>query len=211
MKLIGRTVAHFRVALLASLAVVVLPALLAAQEEEHAAEGGGAALFSLNYGLSLWTVVIFLLLLAVLWKAAWGPILGAAAAREQHIQQALDEAAQRQAEAAKLLEQQSALLADARRQVQEIIAEGKAAGERLRRDIEEKARAEGQSIVERARKDITREKDAAIDELRRESVELALAAAAKLMGRKLDANTDRELVLGYIQDLSGKRGERANA
>jgi F-type H+-transporting ATPase subunit b len=210
MKLLGRNVA-LRVTLLASLALAVLPALLAAQEEEHAAEGGGAALFSLNYGLSLWTVVIFLLLLGVLWKAAWGPILAAAAAREQHIQQALDEAAQRQAEAAKLLEQQSAQLADARRQVQEIIAEGKSAGERLRREIEEKARAEGQSIVERARKDIAREKDAAIDELRRESVEIALAAAAKLMEQRLDPNTDRELVLGYIQDLSRNRGERANA
>jgi F-type H+-transporting ATPase subunit b len=199
-----------RAAVLASLTVGALPTLHAAQEE-HAAEGGGAALFDLNFALSLWTVVIFLALLGILWRFAWGPILGAAAAREQHIQQALDEAAQRQTEAARLLEQQTAQLADARRQVQEIIAEGKTAGERLRREIEEKARAEGQSIVERARKDIAREKDAALDELRKESVEIALAAAAKLMARKLDPSTDRELVLGYIQDLSGKPGERANA
>ena len=219
MKHLGRTVdrvagrlasrASARAALLGVLAVAVIPTLLAAQEEHAAEEGGGAALFSLNYGLSLWTVVIFLALLAVLWKFAWGPILGAAAAREQHIQQALDEAAQRQAEAARLLEQQNAQLADARRQVQEIVAEGKAAGERLRREIEEKARSEGQSIIERARKDIARERDAAIDELRKESVELALAAAARLMDRKLDPQTDRELVLGYIKDLSGTRGAKA--
>jgi F-type H+-transporting ATPase subunit b len=185
-----------------------LPSTLAAQEEHDA---GGAALFDVNLGLTLWTVVIFLALVAILWKFAWGPILAAAATREDRIQKALDEAASRQAEAMKLLEQQKAQLADARRQVQEIINEGKTAGERVRRDIEEKARSEAQSIVERARKDITREKDAALDELRRESVELALAAAGKLMNRKLDPQTDRELVLGYIDELSGSRGEGANA
>ena len=192
--------------LLGSFALIALPAVLAAQEE-HAPAAGGAepSLFSVNLGLSLWTVVIFLALLGVLWKFAWGPILAAAATRETRIQQALDEAASRQAEAIKLMEQQKAQLADARRQVQEIISEGKTAGERLRRELEEKARAEAQSIVERARKDITREKDAALDELRRESVELALAAAAKLMERKLDTQTDRELVLGYIDELSNNR------
>ena len=192
--------------LLGTFALIALPAALAAQEE-HAPAAGGAepSLFSVNLGLSLWTVVIFLALLGVLWKFAWGPILAAAATRETRIQQALDEAASRQAEAIKLMEQQKAQLADARRQVQEIISEGKTAGERLRRELEEKARAEAQSIVERARKDITREKDAALDELRRESVELALAAAAKLMERKLDAQTDRELVLGYIDELSNNR------
>jgi F-type H+-transporting ATPase subunit b len=184
--------------------VAALPGLLAAQEEH---EAGGAALFDVNLGLTLWTVVIFLGLVAILWKFAWGPILTAAATREVRIQKALDEAAQRQAEALKLLEQQKAQLADARRQVQEIINDGKTAGERVRRDIEEKARADAQSIVERARKEITREKDAALDELRRESVELALAAAARLMERKLDPQTDRELVLGYINDLSGERAK----
>jgi F-type H+-transporting ATPase subunit b len=193
---------------MSALASAVLPGLLAAQEEHDV---GGGALFDVNLGLTLWTVVIFLALVAVLWKFAWGPILAAAATREERIQKALDEAAQRQAEALSLLEQQKAQLADARRQVQEIINDGKAAGERVRRDIEEKARTEAQSIVERARKDITREKEAALDELRRESVDLALAAAAKLMDRKLDPQTDRELVLGYIDELSSLHSERVKA
>lgn len=179
-------------------------------QEEHA-EDAGAALFSVNLGLSLWTVVIFLGLLAILAKFAWGPILAAAETREKRIQGSLDEAAARQAEAVRMLEEQKAQLAETRRQVQDIIAEGKAAGERVRRDIEEKARSEAQAIVDRARKDITREKDAAIDELRRESVEVALAAAAKLMGRKLDPATDRELVLGYVDELTARGGKGASA
>lgn len=198
-----------RTALLLCWAPWVLPDALAAQEP-HGADGG-AALFDPNLGLSLWTVVIFLALVAVLWKFAWGPILGAAQAREQRIQQTLDEAARRQAEAVRLLEEHKAQLADARRQVQEIIGEGKAAGERVRRDIEEKARAEAQKILERARSEIVREKDAALDELRRASVEIALAAAAKLMDRKLDPQTDRELVLRYIADLTRLDGEGVRA
>ena len=172
-------------------------------------EGGdaGAALFDVNLGLSLWTVVIFLGLVAVLWRFAWGPLLGAVEAREQGIQKALDESAERQAEATRLLEEHRAQLAEARRQAQEIIGEGKAAGERLRRDIEEKARLEAQGIVERARQDISREKDMAIAELRRESVELAMAAAARLMHQKLDAEQDRALVMDYVRQLSSAEDE----
>ncbi|MEE8147112.1 MAG: hypothetical protein V3T24_05870, partial [Longimicrobiales bacterium] len=65
-------------------------------------------------------------------------------------------------------------------------------------------------LIERARESIEREKDAALDELRRESVDLALAAAAKLMQETLDAAKDRELVMGYIDDLS-EQGEGAQA
>jgi len=185
-----------------------LPAAVSGQ-----AEGGdaGAALFDPSLALGLWTVVIFLALVGILWKFAWGPILGAVEAREQRIQQALDESAARQAEAARLLEEHKAQLADARRQAQEIIAEGKTAGERVRREIEEKARQEGQGMVERARREIEREKDAAIAELRRESVEIAMAAAAKLMHEKLDSDKDRELVLGYVRDLGRGIDEGAEA
>ena len=184
--------------------LVALPAGLAAQ-----GEGGdpGAALFDVNLALSLWTVVIFLGLLAVLWKFAWGPLLGAVDAREKNIQRMLDESAARHAEAARLLEQHKAQLADARRQAQEIVGEGKAAGERLRREIEEKARSEAQAILERAKKEIEREKDAAISELRRESVELAMAAAAKLMHQKLDPERDRQLVTEYLQELTRSEGD----
>ncbi len=180
-----------------ALALLALPGGLAAQ---GLAEGGGS-LFSVNVGLTIWTIVVFLLLVIVLGKFAWGPILNSAKAREERIQNALDEAVKHHAEAAALLEQHRAQLADGRRQAQEIVNEGKTAGERLRKDIEQKARAEGQALVERARAEIEREKDAALDEIRKESVDLALAAAARLMNEKLDAEKDRRLVVGYLDEL----------
>lgn len=154
-------------------------------------------------GLSLWTTFIFLGLLAILWKFAWGPILKAVQDREDGIQSTLDQASNERGEAAKLLVEHREQMADARRQAQQMIAEGKEAGERVRQDIEEKARAEGDAMIERARESIEREKDAALQELRKESVDLALAAAAKLVHESLDEKKDRELVMGFIDELSG--------
>lgn len=186
-------------AAVAVLTTLAWPAAVLAQEAEH--EGGGNALFDINVGLSLWTVVVFLALLFILRRYAWGPILGAVEAREERIQGALDESARQREEAAALLEEHKEQLADARRQAQEIVAEGKAAGEKVRKEIEARAREEGQALLERARADIGREKELALAEIRKESVEIALAAAAKLMERKLDGQQDRELVLGYLDRL----------
>lgn len=163
----------------------------------------------MNTGLSVWTLIVFAGLVFLLGKFAWGPILKAVDEREKGIQSALDEAAERNAEAAKLLEEHKAQLADARRQASELIAEGRAAGENVRKEIEEKARAEGQAIIERARAEIERERDAALDTLRRESVELALAAASRLMRENLDQPKDRALVEQYLGELSGSGGVRA--
>ena len=163
-------------------------------------------MFDLNPGLSVWTTLVFLILLAILWKFAWGPILQMVQAREDGIQGTLDQAAKERDEAAKLLAEHRQQMADARRQDQQMIADGKEAGERVRREIEEKARAEGDAMIERARESIEREKDAALDDLRKESVDLALAAAAKLVQESLDEKKDRELVMGVI-DALGSGGE----
>jgi F-type H+-transporting ATPase subunit b len=166
-------------------------------------------MFNINVGLSAWTIVVFLGLLFVLAKYAWKPILAAVEAREQGIQGALDEAARRNAEAAELLAEHRKQLADARRQATEILAEGKAAGERVRKDIEEKSRAEGQAIIERARQEIERERDAAVDSIRKVAVELALSAASRLMSENLTQAKDRQLVERFLDDMDEGGGAQA--
>lgn len=171
------------------------------------AQGGGeGGLYDINTGLSVWTLIVFGILVFILGKYAWGPILGAVEAREKGIQSALDEAASRNEEAARLLAEHKEQLADARRQANELIAEGKAAGETVRKEIEEKARAEAQTMVERARAEIERERDAAIAELRKESVDLALAAATRLMQENLDQDKDRAIVERYLTELGSGGG-----
>jgi F-type H+-transporting ATPase subunit b len=183
---------------------------LALWAQEHGAEGpSGGELFNINIGLSTWTLLVFAGLVFLLGKFAWGPILAAVDAREKGIQNALDEAAARQAEAEKLLDEHRRQLADARRQAGEILAEGRAAGDRVRKEIEEKARVEGQGIVERARQDIERERDAALEMLRKESVDLALAAASRLLHEHLDQAKDRQLVERFLDEMPESPGARA--
>jgi F-type H+-transporting ATPase subunit b len=189
-------------------ALVLLSSVPSAVWAQGGGEGGGM-LYDINTGLSAWTLLVFAILVFVLGKFAWGPILQVVEAREKNIQSALDEAAQRNEEAAKLLEEHKAQLADARRQASELIAEGRAVGENVRKEIEEKARGEAQAIVERARAEIERERDAALDTLRRESVELALAAASRLMQENLDQAKDRALVERYLGELGTDRGVQA--
>jgi len=168
--------------------------LLAAQ-----AEGGG--LFAVDPGVFLWTVVIFLGVFFVLGKFAWGPILGALDARENRIRSSIEEAREMREESAKLLEEHRNQLADARRQAQEVVAEGREAGERIRREIEAKARETSDDMLERARQEIARERDLAVATLREEAVDLAMAAASRLLNERLDAAKDRELVQGFLKDL----------
>ncbi|MSR22880.1 MAG: ATP synthase F0 subunit B [Gemmatimonadetes bacterium] len=164
-------------------------------------------MFDLNLGLFVWTSLVFLVLLGILWKFAWGPILAAVDAREKGIQGALDQAASEREAAAKLLAQHREQLADARRQAQEIVASARDAGERLRTEIEAKAREEGDRMLERARGEIGRERDQAIEMLRRESVELALSAASRLLHRRLDSEADRKLVEDYLKQLDRPAAE----
>lgn len=185
--------------------IAMHPAVAAAAESE----GGG--LFAVNPGLSVWATVVFMGLLAILWRFAWAPILGAVEARENRIQSALDESAAQREEAARLLAEHKAQLADARRQAGEILAEGRAAGERLRKELEEKARADAQGIVDSARREIEREKDRALAELREQSVDLALAAAGKLIQERLDDQGHRDLVVGFLDRLDTVGGTSGGA
>jgi F-type H+-transporting ATPase subunit b len=191
-----------------SVTIGLSAAVPAAAWAQGGAEGGGG-LFDINTGLSAWTLIVFAALLFVLGRYAWGPILGAVKTREEGIQSALDEAARLNEDAAKLLAEHREQLADARRQASDLIAEGKAAGEGVRKEIEEKARGEAQAIIERARAEIERERDAALDALRRESVDLALAAASRLIRENLDQPKDRQLVESYLSELGGEGGAQA--
>jgi F-type H+-transporting ATPase subunit b len=187
----------------ALVALSLSPAVVWAQ---GGGEGGGGV-YDMNTGLSVWTLIVFAGLVFLLGKFAWGPILKMVDEREKGIQSALDQAAQRNAEAAKLLDEHKAQLADARRQASELIQEGRVAGESVRREIEEKARVEAQAILDRAKDEIGRERDAALQTLRKESVELALAAASRLMQENLDQAKDRAIVERYLAEFGG--GTRA--
>ena len=179
----------------------------AAQAAEHAESPG---VFALSASVSFWTIIIFLLLLFVLARFAFPPILGYAAAREKRIQDTLDEARLNREQAEKLLEQQREELAKARTDAQQLIAEGRQAAERVRAEVLAKARTEHEALLERARSDIETERVRAIESVREEAVDLALAAASKLIEQRLDQQTDRRMVEDFLSRV-GNQEARAGA
>ena len=168
-------------------------------------EGGAPSPFAVNSGLVIWTWVVFVVLLFLLKKFAFPAILKATEERERTIARQLDEAAKDNAEAKALLDENRRLLAEARTQAQAMMAEAKSAAEKERTTAIDKTRHEQDELLERARRDIAAERDKALTDLRREAVDLSLAAAGRLIGQKLDAASDRSLVEGYLASLEKAR------
>lgn len=173
---------------------------------QEAAEHAQPSIFNLNLGVSFWTVIIFLVLLFVLAKFAFPVILGYANARERRIQEILDAAARDREESERLLAEQRRELAEARQQGQQILTEAKQAGERLRQEMLERVRAEQEQLIAQAREEIIRERELALDAMRREAVELSLAAAARLIGQRLDTDRDRAIVREYLDRIGAQSG-----
>jgi F-type H+-transporting ATPase subunit b len=170
---------------------------LAAVQEQHAASGP----LTVEFGLMFWTVVVFVLLLLILKKFAYPALLGAVEARERALQEMLDEAERNRTESEALLAEHKKLLAEARTQAHGLLVEARTSAEKERALAMEKTLQEQQDLLERARRDIMGERDRAIAELRREAVELSLAAASKLIGERLTSETDRKLVQEYLASL----------
>ena len=164
--------------------------------------------FSINTGLIFWTIVVFGILLALLWRFGWPAIIKSVEDRERRIQQQLEEAERARAEAARLLEEHKRTIATAKAEAQELIAKAKAVADKERETLLAKARQEYEQLLERARHEIDAEKEKAIVELRREAVDLSIAAASKLLQAQLDSETNRKLVLEYLAQLEA--GGRAS-
>lgn len=177
---------------------------LSASPALAAAEGGKVNLLEPHAGLIFWTIVVFTATLLILRKFAWGPILGAVQAREQALTDAMAAAERDRNEAAKMVAEQRAAIETARNEAQRYIAEGRATAESMRGEMLEQTRQQQSELLERARKEIEAEKVKAVEELRREAVDLALAGAGKLIGQKLDGDADRKLVEQYLASLGGK-------
>ncbi len=169
-----------------------------------AQEAPAAGPLTVEGGLMFWTIVIFALLVGVLWKFAWPQILGAVEAREKALEKQIADAAQNRAESARVLEEQKKLLADARSQAHQLMSEAQVAAEKERALVLEKARHEQEELLARARRELDDERQRAVADLRREAVDLSLAAAGRLIRQRLDSDADRKLVTDYLSTLESQ-------
>ena len=181
---------------LSSLALLLIASPLLAQEGE--AKPG---LLALQGGLMFWTLVIFGLVFLVLKVFAFGPITKAVADREQALLDAIAAAKKDRDDAAALLEEHRKKIEAARDEAQRFISEGRAQAEKMKADMLEATHAQQAELMERARRDIEAEKTKAIDELRREAIDLALAGASKVIEKNLDDAQNRKLVESYLSSI----------
>jgi F-type H+-transporting ATPase subunit b len=169
------------------------------------AEGGERSLTDIDFNLTLWTLVLFVLFAGVLWKFAWGPLLATIAGREKAVRDEVEGAHQANAEAAQLLEKHKELVRAAGREREDLLKRTRAEADQIRNDLQAKARAEADLTLERAREQIQRERDAAITLLRTQVADVAIEAAAKIVESSLTKDAQKKLVDEFVASLEAQR------
>lgn len=152
-------------------------------------------------------IINFVILLALLYFVAYKPILRMLDQRSARIRESMETAEMLKEKAAKTEQQVQEQLAAARREGQEVISQARQIGERMKEEARQEARHEAQALVERAGGEIRRERDEAIDELRKEFVDLAIVAAEKVINETLDKEKHRRLIHEVLeQSATLKKG-----
>lgn len=149
-------------------------------------------------------IIHFLLLMVVLTWVAYKPITQALADRKAYISETLDAAERQQAEAAKMREENKALLVQARAEAQAIIDKANKLGEQAREDIIRQAKEETAKMLKLAKDEIAWEQEKALADLRKEVTALSVLAAGKIIGQKLDVQAHEKLVQDFIGKLDDK-------
>jgi len=161
-------------------------------------------LLAINPGLIFWTAVTFVIFFLLLRKFVWGPILDAVDRREQSLKIMFDNAEQAKNEAQELLERYEGQLAQARKDVDKIIEEGKSKAGKSAEEIMAKTKTEAADLLEKAKVEISRERDQAAAEIREQVVKISLRAAERLIQRTLEERDHRQFIKQAISEIDTK-------
>ena len=155
-------------------------------------------------GLFIWTIITFLVLLALLAKFAWTPLLQALETRQNAIRQSLDDAQQAKVEMERLNAESAKIIQQARVDADAIVSQSRLDGDRLREEIRAKARIEADHIVKNAERQIQLETSRALEQIRREAVDLSVMIASKIIQRNLSREDNERLIDDAIKQVEGR-------
>jgi F-type H+-transporting ATPase subunit b len=177
-------------------------------EEAHRAEEN--PILSPRFDLAIWTIVVFVLLLLVLRRFAWGPMLDALRQREQYIRAAREDADRARAEAERLRAQLQAEMDQAAEKVRDLMDVARRDAQHATEDMLTRARGDIQQERERLHREIGLARDQALQEIWNQTAQLATLISAKAVRRELNADDHRRLVDEAITDLrrAGQERER---
>ena len=156
-------------------------------------------------GLYIWTITTFLVLVFLLAKFAWRPLLAALEERQQQIRQSLDEARQARQELARVQAESERILAEARSKADEVLSATRSDANRFREETKEQARAEAATIVKNAERQIERETAQAVHRIRQEAVAISFEIASKLLERNVSQADNARLVEETLSRIGAGR------
>ncbi|RMD49556.1 MAG: ATP synthase F0 subunit B [Ignavibacteria bacterium] len=156
----------------------------------------------INPGVIFWTVITFVILLFILKKVAWKPILSTLDEREKMIKDSLEKAEKAKEEAEKLIAENQANIAKAEEEAQKVIAQSREYAETLKNQLIEEGKAEKKKLIDDALAELERKNQEAFLKLKEQVADIAIEAAEKIIRENLDREKQIELVNKHLEKFS---------
>jgi len=156
-------------------------------------------------GLYIWTILTFLVLLTLLAKFAWGPLLKALESRQETIRRSLDDAQKAKAELERIQQESAQIVRQARVDADAIITQSRADGAQLREEIRAKAKEDADGIIKNAERQIQLETTRAIQQIRHEAIDLSVEIASKIIQRNLTKEDNEKLIAEALRQVETRQ------
>jgi F-type H+-transporting ATPase subunit b len=155
-------------------------------------------------GLFVWTILTFLILVALLARFAWRPLLQALERRQATIVQSLEDAQRARQELERLQRESTQIMAQARAEAESMLARSRSDAEALREELKQKARTEAAAIVKNAERQIQLETARAVQQIRHEAVDLSVAIASKILRRQVTREDNEALIQEALKQVESQ-------
>ncbi|MSO82517.1 MAG: ATP synthase F0 subunit B [Acidobacteria bacterium] len=155
-------------------------------------------------GLFIWTILTFLVLVGLLAKFAWRPLLDALERRQATIAKSLEDAQRARQELERLQRDSVQMLQQARVEAEAIVSRSRSDAEALREELKQKSRAEAAAIVKNAEKQIQLETARAIQQIRTETIDLSVAIASKILRRQVSKEDHEGLIEETLKQVEAR-------
>ncbi|NQU76657.1 MAG: F0F1 ATP synthase subunit B [Planctomycetes bacterium] len=194
----GKTSTCLTIALIAVVVLVFTPTLLAEEQADH------SLIQPQRWRNAIWAVGLFVVLLVILGRFAWKPVLRAIQAREQAIADNIADAERRQAESAELLAEYRSQLETAGQEAHKLMAQAAARSEADRNEIIAQANSTAQATLAEVREEIDQAKRESLDEIYRITADLATSVAGQIIRKEISPEDHRRLVEESVSELKKK-------
>ena len=155
-------------------------------------------------GLYIWTIVTFLILLALLGRFAWRPLLDALEQRQDVIRKSLDDARQARADLERVQADAQRILAEARAEAGAIVSRTRTDAAAFAEEMKQKARTDAEALVKHAERQIEMQTSRALETIRHEAVDLSIAIASKILRRDISKEDNERLIQDTLREMQSR-------